>query len=467
MTVDSLELFGTDGIRKVVGTEITPTFIANVISAYAEWIDGAGPVLIAHDFRTSSDGLARICAGTLQMNGVDVLEMGVMPTPCLQFNVRALGARAGLMITASHNPTEFNGIKFSGPKGLEIPPEAELRIADAYRNRRNRLKGWDGMGCIDRDTGGIERYLASIVDHVDRESIRAASPRTVLDCGNGTGSTTVPRLLRKLLGGRFVTLNANPDGSFPGHPSEPTHENLRDLEQGVVQFGAELGIALDGDSDRVAFVDEKGQLVPGEVTLALFARDVLRRHPSSPIVTSVTSSQVIEDVVRQEGGKLVITKSGSLPVAEGIAQENACFGGEENGHFYWPEHQDAPDGPMSAAMMLELLTRARRPLSQLVAEMPRYAVVKENVPLPRALRDRTMTRVREVLSSEAESILTMDGVKAFWPEGWLLIRPSGTEPICRIFSESKDPEVALRLNRKGIELVQALVREPDAGGQAR
>ena len=422
-------------------------------------LTGPARVLIAHDFRTSSDGLSRICAGTLQMNGVDVYEMGVMPTPCLQFNVRALRARAGLMITASHNPTEFNGIKFSGPGGLEIPPEAERQVEEAYANRRNRLRAWDAVGRIYSDTRGIERYLASVIAHVNRDLIRDSSPRVILDCGNGTSATTNPALLRKLLGSRFVSLNANPDGSFPGHPSDPMDENLHDLERAVADSGAELGIALDGDADRVSFVDEKGQFVPGEVGLALFARDLLRRHPGSTLVTSVTSSQIIEDVVRQEGGKLVITKSGSLPVAEGIAREKAPFGGEENGHYYWPEHQNAPDGPMSSAMMLDLLARTRRPLSELVAELPRYEVVKRKVPLPRVLRDRTMARVREALSAEASRVVTLDGVKAFWPYGWLLVRPSGTEPICRIFSESKDPEVALRLNRKGVDLVNTIVAD--------
>jgi phosphomannomutase/phosphoglucomutase len=315
------------------------------------------------------------------------------------------------------------------------------------------------VGHIYYDTQGIERYLASIISHVDRDLIRDASLRVVLDCGNGTSAITNPTLLRRILGGPFISLNANPDGSFPGHPSEPTDENLHDLKQAVLHSGAELGIALDGDADRVSFVDETGQFVPGEVGLALFAKDVLHRHQGSTLVTSVTSSQAVEDVVRQEGGKLLITKSGSLPVAEGIAHEKAPFGGEENGHYYWPEHQNAPDGPMSSAMMLELLARTRKPLSELVSELPRYEIVKKKVPLPRALRDHTMARVLETLSTETERVVTLDGVKAFWPDGWLLVRPSGTEPICRIFSESKDPKVAHRLSRKGVDLVQEIVSQ--------
>jgi phosphomannomutase/phosphoglucomutase len=451
-------LFGTDGIRKVVGEDMTPPFVARVISAFAEWVDGPGPVLIAHDYRTSSDGIARLCSGTLQMNGVDVLELGVMPTPCLQFNVLALRARAGLMITASHNPTEFNGIKFCGPRGLEIPPSAERQIEDAYAHTRNRFVPWNRMGQIRAESGGIRRYIDSVTSNVDRAMIQAAAPTVVLDCGNGTSAATSPLLLHSGLGCGLTTLNANPDGSFPGHPSDPTEENLRSLQRLVPESGAILGIAHDGDSDRIAFVDERGKYVSGDITLALLARDVLRHQPGATIVTSITSSTAIEDVVRAEGGKLAVTRSGSLAVAEAIAENSAAFGGEENGHFYFPAHQNAPDGPMSSAKVIEILVREGRPMSELVQELPRYSVIKTSVPLPPAVRDTVMAQAAERLKEGAVRTVTLDGVKAFYPTGWLLVRPSGTEPICRVLSESKTPDIAQSLNRKGRELVDELVR---------
>jgi phosphomannomutase / phosphoglucomutase len=456
-------LFGTDGIRKVVGEEMTPTFVSRVISAYSEWVDGRGPVLVAHDYRTSSDGLARICAGTLQMNGVDVLEMGVMPTPSLQFNVTALHARAGLMITASHNPTVFNGIKFCGPQGLEIPPDAERQIEDAFAHGRHRFVPWDRMGQIRVDSGGIRRYTDSVIANVDRAAIQAAAPSVVLDCGNGTSAATSPLLLHASLGCGLVTLNANPDGSFPGHPSDPTEENLRALQRLVPESGAVLGIAHDGDSDRIAFVDENGKYIPGEVTLALLARDTLRRQPAATIVTSITSSSAIEDVVRAEGGKLIVTRSGSLPVAEGIAEHSAAFGGEENGHFYFPSHQNAPDGPMSSAKIIDILVREGRPLSEMVKELPSYSVIKSSVPLPPSARSSVMERALERLNGEALRTVTIDGIKAFYRDGWLLVRPSGTEPICRVFAESAGADAARRLNQRGIELIDELVRTASPG----
>ncbi|HEV2316614.1 MAG TPA: phosphoglucosamine mutase [Thermoplasmata archaeon] len=457
-------LFGTDGIRKVVGTDLNPAFVSAVASAVAEHLHHHGTVLIAQDFRTTSPGIARILAGTLQMAGVDVVEMGAMPTPALQFNVRALAADLGLMVTASHNPTEFNGIKFSGPVGLELTRGEEVELERLLFEGRPSPIRWDRAGSIHADSSGVDRYLASIRKNVEADRIRSFAPRVVLDCGNGTSAATSPRLLVEL-GCRLTTLNANPDGRFPGHPSEPTAENLVDLSRAVVASGGVLGVAHDGDADRVAFIDETGRYIPGEETLALFADDVLARQPNATIVTSVTSSSCIDEVVRARGGRLVVTRSGSLPVAEGITSSGAAFGGEENGGYYSPAHQVARDGPMSSARMLELLARTGEPLSQLVARLPQFRLVKTKVPLPPEFRPIVMAEVEEEMGARATRLLTLDGVKAYFADGWLLVRPSGTEPICRIFSESRELTRAQALNQLGAGLVTSLVRAHTDGAK--
>lgn len=455
------QLFGTDGIRKVVGSDLNPLFLVRVISAYSRWVGGSGPVMIAHDFRTTSDGIARICAGTLQMNGVDVYELGVMPTPCLQFNVRALGGRAGLMVTASHNPTEFNGIKFAGPDGLEIPPEAEAAIEQDFGAQESSLVTWKHAGKILPQAGAVDRYLASILRQVDGDRIRDAAPRVVLDCGNGTSSVVAPRLLREL-GVGLKTLNANPDGAFSGRPSDPIEENLSDLIYLVKETRAQLGVAFDGDSDRVTFVDDRGRYVPGYAMLALLASESLRETPGGVIATSITSSSAIEEVTKAAGGQLVVSRSGSLPVAIALRDSGGVFGGEENGHYYWPKHQNAPDGPMSMAKVVDIVVRSGVPLSELVDRMPRYSVLHRNVPLPPRSRKSVMERVRTVLSEEADRVVAIDGVKAFYGSRWLLVRPSGTEPICRLWAQANDRADAEQLIKRG----QALLTELMAASQS-
>jgi phosphomannomutase / phosphoglucomutase len=454
-------LFGTDGIRRVVNADFSPVFIAEVAAATAEFLQGEGPVLIAEDFRTTSPGISRILAGVLSMDGIEVVEMGEMPTPCLQFNVRALKARLGLMVTASHNPTDFNGIKFSGPEGLEITPEEEHTIERNVHHRQHAIPRWDRAVTPGVDTNGVARYLRSIVSLVDRPRIAARRFRVVLDCGNGTSAATSPELLRSL-GCHLTTLNANPDGHFPGHPSEPTEANLADLRKAVVAIGADFGVAHDGDSDRVAFVDETGRYIPGEEALGLFARELLRRKGGGTIVTSVTSTRCIEEVVRQAGGTLVITRSGSLPVARGIIDEHAVFGGEENGGFYWPEHQVARDGPASSAMLLDILAETGKSLGQLLSDLPKFHVVKRNVPLPAAVKSVVLERVKATLGGEADHMITLDGVKAFYPDGWILVRPSGTEPICRVYAESRDAAKAKSMCERAVTLVGSYVQEAAA-----
>ncbi|MCI4368523.1 MAG: phosphoglucosamine mutase [Thermoplasmata archaeon] len=448
-------LFGTDGIRKIVGKDITPTFVAEAAAAFAGHLGTGGLVLVAHDYRTTSPAMARIVAGVLSMAGINVQEIGAMPTPCLQFSVREAGARAGMMITASHNPTDFNGIKICGHDGLEISRLEEIDVETRVYNRQFPSVPWDQAGEITWESNCVARYLESISHLIDGPAVARRRAAVVLDCGNGTSAATSPRLLRSL-GCKLTTLNSNPDGHFPGHPSEPKEENLKALMATVVDTKSDLGVAHDGDSDRVAFIDETGRFVPGEEALALLVREMLRSHPGGTIVTSVTSTQAVEEVVANERGKLIITRSGSLPVARGIVDNHAIFGGEENGGYYWPTHHVARDGPASSAMMLDILARTGKSLSQLLDELPRIKVVKHNVPLDPLMKEAVMQGVQKALEAEAERVDPLDGVKAFYSDGRLLVRPSGTEPLCRIYGESKDPERAHALARRGVQMVESL-----------
>jgi phosphomannomutase / phosphoglucomutase len=460
-------LFGTNGIRGVVGGLYTPSFVSDIACAYGTWLAPPGAVLVGQDFRTTSVGIARILAGSLQMLGFDVVEMGSMPTPCFQFNLRETGAKGGLMVTASHNPPEFNGIKFAGPRGRPIPPEAEEKIDQHFTSRTFLRPDWMTAGTIRRESSGVDRYLSSIRRNVDTEAIVRRCPSVVLDPGHGASAVTSPRLLREL-GCTLLTLNSTPDGWFPGRLSDPSEENLARLASAVPDTGAAVGIAHDGDADRAAFVDERGRFVPGDAALALFVRYVLRRRPGATIVTTITTSTAVEDEVQRHGGTLLVTRTGTPWMAAEIERSGAAFGGDDWGHCFWPEHQNAPDGPMTSAVMLEILSREGRPLSELLAEIPTYVVRRRSVPLDPRQRGPVLEHVFRALSERAERVDTTDGVKAYLPGGWVLIRPSGTEPLMRVYAEGKSAERADAFAEAGLGIVrEAMASAPSAARRSR
>lgn len=459
--------FGTNGIREVVGTKLDARFITEMVTAIAEVHGDAGPVVVGTDARTSSPALGRIAAGTLAMAGLDVIELGILPTPAIQYNVPRLGAAYGVVITASHNPPEFNGLKGIASDGLEFTRETEERVEAAYQARRSPPVPYDRIGTISSDPNGGTRYVEGILSHVKVEEIRKRRFQVLLDCGNGASSITSPMLLHRL-GARYVTLNATMDGTFPAHHSEPTEANVQGLVQGVRAVGAELGVAHDGDADRSVFVDEQGRYVPGEKILTLIAREVIKGQGGGIVVTPVTSSDSVAEVVAPFGGTVVYTRVGSPVVSRIMKERRGAIGGEENGGLILAEHQIARDGAMTLAKVLEIMAVSGQPLSELIRSLPPYHLVKGKVRCPVALRGRLLEALPGILDTKpGVEVTTLDGIKVRTSTGWVLVRPSGTEAICRIFAESREAPLATELARATAKRVEELVAslETSAKGQ--
>ncbi len=450
--------FGTNGIREVVGGTLTARVVGEVAGAFAQ-ILGSGPAVVGRDGRTSSPAFARVVAGTLASAGVDVFELGLLPTPAIQYSVPRLGAQYAIIVTASHNPPEFNGIKGIASDGLEIPPEAERAIERAVEEGKAPRASFDRQGRIRPDGAGVDRYVEGILGQVDRDLIARKGLRVVLDCGNGASAVTSPTLLSRL-SVRALTLNANVDGLFPGHLSEPTEANLDDLLRTVQSVKPDLGVAHDGDADRAVFVDEGGRFVPGERILALLAREAVREAGGGTVVTPVTSSQAVEEVVGALGGRVHYTRVGSPVVSRAMKEQKAVFGGEENGGCLFPRHQLARDGAMTLAKVLEIVARDGRPLSKILAELPPFVLVKRKLPCPPGIRQGVLDDLAESLSASpgpGRSVVTLDGVKLVGPDGWLLVRPSGTEPLFRVFAEAREARRAEALADEGVQLVQRAI----------
>ncbi len=450
-------LFGTNGIREVVGQQLTAPFVTRVASAIAAVTPIGPPIAVGWDGRTSSPAFARIVAATLAVGGHDVIELGILPTPAIQYNVRALGAQLAVIVTASHNPPEFNGLKCIAADGLEVTRATETAIEDAVDAGRVAVAPYDRIGSIGARTDGARRYVDGVLAQVDVARVRARRFTVALDCGNGASVPTSPMLLGRL-GCRVVSLNGQVDGTFPGHLSEPTIEHVADLCRMVPVIGADLGIAHDGDADRSVFVDATGRFVPGEEILTLLAQDQVQRHPGGVVVTPVTASQSVEDAVSAAGGSVVYTRVGSPTVTHAIQERHAVFGGEENGGLIFPEFQLARDGAMTAAAVLDLLARRGIGLADALVGLPKYTLLKEKAPCPVAQRAAVLARVAETVGRGSERVVTLDGVKVYRDGGWVLVRPSGTEPLFRVFAESKDPARARALADAGLAAVRDAVR---------
>ena len=458
-----MRLFGTNGIREVVGQRLTAPFVTRVVSAIATIVAPGPPIVVGWDGRTSSPAFARLASSTLQLAGHRVIEVGVLPTPAIQFLVPRHHAQLGVIITASHNPPEFNGLKCIAADGLEVNRAFEERIEAGFERGETSTATYASIGEVTSDRTGAGGYVAAILGQVDGPRIAARKLTVVLDCGNGASTVTSPTLLRKL-GCTVITLNGHLDGTFPGHLSEPTEANLRDLVHAVPALKADLGIAHDGDADRTVFVDATGRYIPGEQTLTLLARDAVERNHGGVVVTPVTASQAVEDSVRPLGGTVVYTRVGSPTVTREMLERKAVFGGEENGGLVFPKHQLARDGAMTAAAVLDLLARSGRTLAEALQDLPRYTLVKEKVGCPVEWRDQVTARVTEAFSKDSERVVTIDGVKAYREGGWVLLRPSGTEPLFRVFAESKDPARAKALAETGLAAVRQALAELGAPG---
>ena len=453
-----MRLFGTNGIREVVGEKFTTGFVTRVSDAIASLMPTGSSIAVGWDGRTSSPAFAQIVAASFVLAGHRVTELGLLPTPAIQYNLPRLGADLGVVVTASHNPPEFNGLKCIASDGLEATREFEEKIEAATEEGATSPVPFDRVGELVHDPGGGRRYLDGIRGQVDVPRIVRRRFSIVLDCGNGASVPTSPALARSL-GCRVKTMNAHVDGTFPGHLSEPTPANLVDLERTVPAAGAEFGVAHDGDADRAVFVDATGRYVPGEEMLTLLARDAVERHPGSTVVVPVSASQSVEDAIRPFGGTVVYTRIGSPTVTHEMQARRAVFGGEDNGGHIFPGLHYARDGAMTLAAVLDLLARRESDLVSLLRELPHYAVVKEKVACPVALREKVVARLVERFTTDSEKLVTLDGVKAYRPGGWVLLRPSGTEPLFRVFAESKDADRARALADEGLAAVRAALAE--------
>lgn len=442
-------MFGTNGIRGLINDELTVDMVLGLGQAIGT-VMGPGKVAIARDSRMGGAMFSSVMVSGLLSSGCSVIDLGLVPTPTLQFMIPRLDCVTGVMITASHNPPEFNGIKVMGSNGFEVSRATEEQIEMTYHSGKFAATDWKSIGPLETDDTAIFQYISGIKSHLDVESIRKQKLTVVVDCANSVGAVATPQLLRDL-GCKVISLNSQLDGKFPGRNPEPTPENIAELARTVKAVGADIGIAHDGDADRATFVDENGRVLWGDQSFALIISRVLSKKPGSVLVTPVSSGKLIEDVVAQAKAKIDWTVVGSVVVSHRIAEINGDMGGEENGGVFYPPHQPVRDGAMTAAQIVEIVALEGKTLSQLVGELPEYFSTKVKVSVPADKKEAILHELLE-LTKDMDRI-TMDGVKVLYDEGWILIRASGTESLYRSFAEGKTQETADRLCRIGVDWI--------------
>ena len=436
---DKKRLFGTFGVRRTANDVLTPEFASRLAACYGTQIQGK--VAVGGDPRTTSPMLMEAVKSGLLSSGCDVVDLGILPTPGVQYAVRKY-YDGGVMITASHNPPEYNGIKFLDEYGIGIPEDIELAIEKLYFDEEPKRANWSEIGRIYTNDKIIDEYVDEAISKVDSEVIKNANLKVVLDCGSGAGCYTAPYLIRKL-GCELTTLNAQADGFFPGRDPEPIEENLQELISVVKELNADIGLAHDGDADRTICIDENGNFVLGDKTFTLVEREMLKENGGGTIVTTVATSQAIYDIANEYNGKVIATAVGDLLVARELKDTNGLFGGEENGGLIFPEFVYGRDAVMTVAKILEIIAKEKKTLSQLVSELPTYYSSKMKTECSDDIKEEVMSKIaNEVKNTTDFEIDTTDGVKILKDDGWVIIRPSGTEPIFRSYSEGNTQEKA-------------------------
>jgi phosphomannomutase / phosphoglucomutase len=445
-------LFGTNGVRFVPGVSNDLDFAISLAEAIGTYF-GSGEVLLGRDGRLSGPALSNAAVSGLLSSGRDVAEAGLVPTPALQYGVKAMGFRGGVMVTASHNPPKYNGLKVSGADGVEVPRLDEQRIEKIYFDKSQNKADWKSVGVARQEPSVVRTYLRGIASRVNSKAIAERKFTVVMDLGNGAQSVAAPYLVESF-GCKLITLNSVVDGNFPGRGPEPTPDTVKDLSAAVKAVGADLGVAYDGDGDRSIFCDEDGRVLWGDQSGCLVADFVLDKNPGATVVTSIASTQAIEAVAKKHGAKVLRTKVGAVDISRTIIERNAIFGFEENGGCIYQPHIPVRDGGMTTALMLDCLAGKGMSFSKALSfVVPRYYQAKTKVEVNPKKVEAVMHSVERQAKGEVERI---DGIKLWANEhSWVLVRPSGTEPIIRIFAESDSQEGADSLIKKFVKVTKA------------
>ena len=424
------------GVRGVVGQSLTPKLLTRFAQAFGTHT-GSGTIVIGRDPRTSGEMVKHAVVAGLLSTGSRVIDIGVCPVPTVQLQVRQRRAQGGIAITASHNPAEWNALKFIGSNGLFLDSGQARELLDIYHQGEYTRVGGAELRTVEEVEGATDLHIKAILDALGPLPQTQKKLRVVLDSCNGAGSLVGPKLI-EALGAEVIPINVTPDGSFP-RPAEPIPENLGDLCRAVKEHKADVGFAQDMDADRLAIVSDRGEPIGEDYTLVLAILHVLGRE-KGPVVANLSTTSAVADIAKRFDCPVFLTKIGEVNVTDGMQLHQAVIGGEGNGGVIYPRINFARDSLVGIALVLHLLAESGKSVTELLEDIPRYTIVKEKMTCP---SDRIPAVLRTVRQEFAQFPMdTRDGVKVIMPDGWLLVRGSNTEPIIRVVAEAKSEDRA-------------------------
>jgi len=448
-------LFGTNGVRlEFTRGGYDPEFIVRLGKAIATYINN-GDVLLGFDIRLTSLSIVGTLYGVLSMYGLDVDVIGPLPTPVHQYLTKAWGYRAGVMVTASHNPPHYNGIKLMGSDGVEVNRNIEEEVESIfYSGRFKETVDYRDIGRVRfiNVEDGLREYREHLLSLVNVDLIKGRGFRIVADFANSVNSIALPYVLRGL-NVKVNSINGHLDGEFPGRVPEPRPDNLNVASRAVVEANADFGVAYDGDGDRSLFIDEGGNVVWGDRTGTILALSMIKK--GDKVVTPVSSSIVVKWAVEGAGGEIVWTRVGSVDVSHKVMEIGALCGFEDNGGFIWPRHHPVRDGISTTLLMMQVLAEQRAKLSELNSRMPSMVTARERLEMDRETARKLVDKLKEM--DWGGEVITIDGVRVNYPDSWFLVRPSGTENLLRVTIEASNVEKFSKLRESVIKSIKELL----------
>lgn len=436
---------GVSGVRGIIGESLTPQLVASFSAAFGTY-SGTGPILVGTDTRPSRVMVKHAVMAGLLSVGCTPVDAGILPIPALQYQVPRAGAFGGICITASHNPIEWNALKFFGPDGILLRPNQALELTNLYHQGVYPRVGADAMADIHLDDTAIRRHRAAVLSAVDADAIRKRRFKVAVDCCNGAAFQATPEFLEALACEVFA-IYTDPSAPFP-HPPEPVPENIDELCALVRERGADIGFAQDADADRLAIVDENGVPLGEDSTVALAVRHHLKRHPG-PVVVNISTSRMVDDVAAEFGVPVYHAAVGEINVVQAMVEHGASVGGEGNGGVICSDVNPCRDSYVAMALLLEALAEEGGTIREMRERVPTYAIVKEKLECPARGITPALRKLQDLYREQTFDMT--DGLKVVWPDRWLSARASNTEPIIRLTAEAPTESDARALMHGALE----------------